>query len=239
MYGVLFDDTAYDYMQHLRTVGVQEDGVESVLIEAPSSSNKTKPKPKGDRFLSLRDLPSEVLPPSIELPRDYEAEESIPSSLSGIQPDMDPHLRQVLEALEDDAFVDDELQDDFFQELVADGERQSDEDPAFEFTEHGDIDLENSGTAAEEEMTWEARFERFKREQEISKLPNEFGSDIDVPSEGEDTVSGLPTPSVIGGRRRRRRRGTSDASGYSMSSSSLCRTEALKDLDEQFDQVRT
>jgi protein LTV1 len=234
---VLFDDSEYDYMQHLRTVGIQEDGVDSVLIEAPSTSKKIKPKSKDDRYLSLRDLPPEVLPSSIELPRDYEAEEQIPTSISGIQPDMDPHLRQVLEALEDDAFVDDELQDDFFQELMVDGERPPDEQPEFDFADHDEIELKNDGTAVEEEDTWEVRFRRFKQERTTSKSTNDSGSDIDAQSEGEDTVSGLPTPSVIGGRRRRRRKGTSDASGYSMSSSSLYRTEALKNLDEQFDLV--
>jgi len=223
-------------MQHLRTVGVQEDGVDSVLIEAPPNSKKIKPKSKDDRYLSLRDLPPEVLPPSVELPRDYEAEEQIPSSISGIQPDMDPHLRQVLEALEDDAFVDDELQDDFFQELVVDGERRPDEHPEFDFVDHDEPEPEDDGNAAEEEDAWEVQFRRFKQEQITSKSTDESGSDIDIQSEGEDTVSGLPTPSVIGGRRRRRK-GTSDASGYSMSSSSLYRTEALKNLDEQFDQV--
>jgi protein LTV1 len=56
---------------------------------------------------------------------------------------MDPHLRQALEALDDDAFVDDELADDFFDELVADGERGSDEDIEFEFSEQG---AEHTGT---------------------------------------------------------------------------------------------
>jgi protein LTV1 len=223
-------------MQHLRTVGIQEEGVDSVLIEAPSSSKKTKQKSKDDRYLLL---PPEVLPPSVELPRDYEAEEQIPTSISGIQPDMDPHLRQVLEALEDDAFVDDELQDDFFQELVVDGERRPDEHLEFDFADHDEVGLKNDGTAVEGEDTWEVRFQRFKQGQTTSKSTNDSGSDIDAQSEGEDTVNGLPTPSVIGGRRRRRRNGTSDASGYSMSSSSLYRTEALKNLDEQFDQVRS
>jgi protein LTV1 len=34
-YGIFFDDNEYDYMQHLKPVGLQEDGVESMLIEAP------------------------------------------------------------------------------------------------------------------------------------------------------------------------------------------------------------
>jgi len=54
-------------------------------------------------------------------------------------------------------------------------------------------------------------------------------------SDGGDTLGSLPAMSVIGGKRRRK--GTSDASGYSMSSSSMYRNEALQTLDERFDQM--
>lgn len=111
-------------------------------------------------------LPSTVLP-SIE-ERSYqqaiEATRSIPTKLSGFQPDMDPHLRQVLEALEDDAFVDSDDEDevevfdmksivgkgkptgakskgkDWFDELLGGGERQEGEpdlEEEFEFREEG------------------------------------------------------------------------------------------------------
>jgi len=43
--------------------------------------------------------------------------------------------------------------------------------------------------------------------------------------------------SVIGGKRKKSRKGTSEASGYSMSSSSMFRNEALQTLDERFDQM--
>jgi len=42
-YGIFFDDTEYDYMQHLRTVGEQPD---AVLLEAPGQKDKGKGKPK-------------------------------------------------------------------------------------------------------------------------------------------------------------------------------------------------
>lgn len=41
-YGIYFDDTEYDYMQHLRSVGEVPDGI---LLEAPSTS-KGKGKAK-------------------------------------------------------------------------------------------------------------------------------------------------------------------------------------------------
>jgi hypothetical protein len=40
-YGVYFDDTEYDYMQHLRTVGEVSD---AVLLEAPQNKDKGKSK---------------------------------------------------------------------------------------------------------------------------------------------------------------------------------------------------
>jgi protein LTV1 len=213
-------------MQHLRSVGINEDGVESVLIEAPSSSKTQAKKIKG---IELRDLPAEAFPSASELPRTYESQQAVPESIAGFQPDMDPHLRQVLEALEDSAFVDDELEDDFFGKLVADGERGSDEDVDFDFQE----DFSQSSKAEDgNEDGWEERFAQFKKAQnERVESDDEYGS------EGGDTIEGLPTMSVIGGKKRRK--GTSDASGYSMSSSSMYRNEALQTLDERFDQVST
>lgn len=218
-------------MQHLRAVGVEEDGVESMLIEAPSTS-KAQGKSKG---IQMRDLPQEALASTSELPRTYESQQAIPESIAGFQPDMDPHLRQVLEALEDEAFVDDELEDDFFGELVGDGEREPDEDVEFTFEEDGGEDpkkgKESSQTEDKQELGWEERFAQFKKAQQGTEKHG--GSDYG--SEGDDTLSGLPAMSVIGAKKRRK--GTSDASGYSMSSSSMYRNEALQTLDERFDQV--
>lgn len=237
LYGVYFDDTEYDYMQHLKPVGVQEDGVESMWLEAPTAKSKGKGKAKDP--ITLLDLPEDTLASKSELPRNFEAQENIPTSISGFQPDMDPHLRQVLEALEDDAFVDDGLEDDFFGELVAEGERDGSEVVAFEFAEEGVEEGESGhpGLPEDEEgaedESWEARFARFKQAQKSA--PQEPGSDVDAYSEGGDTVGTLPRLAVAGGKRRRK--GTSDASGYSMSSSSMWRNEHLSVLDERFDQV--
>jgi len=233
LYGVYFDDTEYDYMRHLRAVGVQEEGVESVLIEAPSTSQKNKSQAKRKAGIELLDLPEGVLASTSELPRTYESQQAIPESIAGFQPDLDAHLRQVLEALEDDAFVDDDMQDDFFSELVADGERGSDEEVDFEFQEEV-IEPESERCEDDvEEISWEKRFADFKKSQTASK----GGSDDGFASEGGDTVGTLPAMSVIGGKGKRRRKGASDASGYSMSSSSMYRNEALQTLDERFDRV--
>ncbi|KAJ7146221.1 Low temperature viability protein-domain-containing protein [Mycena epipterygia] len=229
LYGVYYDDSDYNYMQHLRQVGVQEDGVESVLVEAPSASKKGKGK-----GIVLKDLPEGVLASTSELPRTYESQQAVPASIAGFQPDMDPHLRQVLEALDDDAFVEDDLEDDFFGELVGDGER-GDEEVEFEFSEQGvGIEEEEEEEEIDEAAGWEARFAQFKKVKSGAGEKSEDGYDG---SEGGDTVGRLPEMSVIGGKGKKRRKGTSDASGYSMSSSSMYRNDALKTLDERFDQM--
>ena len=219
-------------------MGLQEDGVDSIWLGAPKAKGKGKPKEP----VTLLDLPEDTLPSRLELPRNYEAQQNIPSSISGFQPDMDPHLRQTLEALEDDAFVDDGLEDDFFGELVADGEREANEDIHYNFREEGMSDDEAVGEGSEEvegamEESWEVRFSRFKLEQKSSPQ-EDVTSDVDTYSEGGDTVGTLPAMSVLGAKKRRRK-GASDASGYSMSSSSMWRNEHLSVLDERFDQVCT
>lgn len=233
LYGIYFDDTEYDYMQHLRTVGAEEEGVESILIEAPSTSQKkTQRDVKTNE--SLYDLPPEAFPSKDEMPRNFESQQAVPESISGFQPDMDPHLRQVLEALEDDAFVDDSLEDGFFSELVAGGER-NEQELDYEFDEDGDPSgMDNDHKEAGDADSWEARFARFKKESK--RVPPHSDSDGEIGSEGRDTVGNLPRLPVIGGKQRRK--GSSVASGYSMSSSSMYRTEALLTLDERFDQVR-
>ena len=228
-------------MQHLKPVGLQEDGVESILIEAPSvQKGKNKAGEPQPPIRLVDDLPAEVLPSKQELPRNYESQEAIPSSIAGFQPDMDPHLRQTLEALEDDAFVDGGLEDDFFGELVGNGERGSDEGPVFEFSEWGAGDGEECGpphSEVEEEVDpddWQAAVKRFK--QTHRTMPGDAGSDEDGYSEGGDTVGSMPQFSVTGGKKRRK--GSSEASGYSMSSSSMFRNAGLTTIDERFDQVR-
>lgn len=223
-------------MQHLRPVGVQEDGVDSLLIEEPP---KTKGKGRAKDPIEVLDLPSDVLPSTTEIPRNYEAQQNIPSSIAGFQPDLDPHLRQTLDALEDDAFVDDSLEDDFFGELVAEGELAPDEQLDFEFSEEG-VDNVRIGEGIEqheadnaEEESWEVRFARFKQARKEAPPTEVF--DIDGYSEGGDTVGTLPQFSVIGGKKRRK--GSSDASGFSMSSSSMFRNEGLTMLDERFEEV--
>jgi len=236
LHGVYFDDTEYDYMQHLRPVGKREDGFESVLVEGPKK--RTTSKKTSDLPISLHDLPPEALPSASELPRDFESQAAVQSSISGLQPDMDPHLRQILGALEDDAYLDDDLDDDFFSELIKDGERDANEPFEYEFREDGlpgdgnDVDgVYEEGDG--DETGWLARFAAFKKTQQGRKAADIPLSDCE--SEEADVVGQMPEFSAAGNRRRRQE--TSDASGFSMSSASVFRSDGLRDLDDRFDQV--
>ena len=56
-YGIFFDDTEYDYMQHLRTVGEQPD---AVLLEASGQKDKGKGTSKEVVFGKKVCVPSEL-----------------------------------------------------------------------------------------------------------------------------------------------------------------------------------
>jgi protein LTV1 len=223
-------------MQHLKPAGQQDEGFESILVEAPKRRTASKTAP-GNLPISLRDLHPEAFPSALELPHDFESQAAIQSSISGLQPNMDPHLRQTLEALEDDAFVDDDLGDDFFGELVENGERDANEPFNYEFVEDGLLAGGSGDTNAtcesngEDKSGWEARFATFQKEQQGRKAMDPSLSDGG--SETGDTVGKIPEFST----HDRRRRQTSDASGFTMSSLSIARSEGLRDLDDRFDKV--
>lgn len=282
-YGIYYDDTSYDYMQHLRTVG---ETPEAFLIQSqPKRAPKGKTTKSGaefdeSQFLKKGILPEDVLPSTKEMTKEqaYAAQAAIPQSLTGLQPDMDPHLRQVLEALEDDAFVveagatsgkgkaveqvsgeegedDDE---DWMNELLGGGERAHEQDAEdWEFAEEGIEDdgrpsyVVDNGSASEEEEdpenpSWQSRFSAFKKSQQSmsgTQAQNQGPSsedDFDA-SESGDTLASLPniSMSVIGGKKRRKGKNGegSQASGYSMSSSSMFRNKGLSTLDEMFEKV--
>jgi protein LTV1 len=111
-YGIYYND-GYNYMQHLRSVG-ETPG--AILMDAPAQK-----KEKAVSFF----LPDEVLPST-----DQDAV-GLPNKAAFMQSpldvDLDPAVREALNALEDDAYVDDNLNDDFFDALDAD-EYEDDED---------------------------------------------------------------------------------------------------------------
>ncbi|KAK3180969.1 Protein ltv1 [Lecanicillium sp. MT-2017a] len=256
-YGVYFDDSEYDYMQHLRDLNSGAGDV--VFVEADSTANKNKNKGKQKQSLEqalqqmdLEHRSEDILDPEMlpskglaKLP--YEAQQDIPDAIAGFQPDMDPRLREVLEALEDDAYIDDG-DDDIFQALAKDG-REVDE---YEF-EEGAYDDDDDGWESDDtakpnkeynddvpqlvpteqpeegpSQDWLEEFKQFKQDQKKPRAPG-------LPSHSE--LQSTWTTTTNGGRRKKRKGALTEASGYSMTSSSLVRTEQLSFLDARFDKI--
>lgn len=144
-HGVFYDDTKYDYMQHMKDLGSGNGQVTWV----PAASKDAKAQGKGKNKMSLDDalrnmdlggsqyddaqsvassyasqrslLPDDALGSEFVKKTTYQDMQDIPDAIAGFQPDMDPRLREVLEALEDEAYVNDE-EEDFFAQLAKDGE---------------------------------------------------------------------------------------------------------------------
>lgn len=138
-HGIFFDDTEYDYMQHMRDLGSGEGSITWVEASVPGDSKTKKGKQKLEdaiRSLDLDEsrsvggesmassnarslLPDEVLPSQYAKKQTYQDQQDVPDEIRGFQPDMDPRLREVLEALDNEEYVDDD--DDIFAELTKDG----------------------------------------------------------------------------------------------------------------------
>ncbi|KAK2058539.1 low temperature viability protein [Colletotrichum caudatum] len=259
-YGVYYDDTQYDYMQHLRDLN--SGGGEAVWLEAPAATTKDKGK---NKEVSLEDalrqmdlehksealLDASVLPNKNLQRANYQNQQDIPDAIAGFQPDMDPRLREVLEALEDDAYVDED--EDIFQELSKDA-REIDQ---YEFEDQFDYDDEDEGWESDgtakpskeykdgivpqlipvegealpehQNEDWLEDFKQFKKDQKGGKAQEKA-----APSELQSSIW---TTTTMGGRKKKRKGALTNPSAYSMTSSSMVRTEQLTLLDARFDKI--
>jgi protein LTV1 len=258
-HGIYYDDTDYDYMQHMRDIGT--GGGEAYFIEAPVVKEKGKGKGRAKQGLeeALRDvsledkgvvLDEEILPSKNLRKVTYQAQQDVPDVLAGFQPDMDPRLREVLEALEDEAYVDDD--DEIFGELAMDGEEIDDE------LFHEEWDEEDEGWESDATIQpskeyhavpvpempegvehkegedhgdgdWMKDFNKFKKDAKTVKFA--------TPASQSDLQSSTMTTTTNGGRRKKRKGALTNPSQYSMTSSSLVRTEGLTDLDDRFEKL--
>lgn len=254
-YGVYYDDTEYDYMQHMRDLNSGTGDV--VFLESTATGNKGKGKQKESLEDALKkmdleqkstELLDEEMLPSKNLTRvSYDAQQNIPDAIAGFQPDMDPRLREVLEALDDDAYVDDE--DEIFQQLAKDGRELDDyefEDAQFDDDDGWESDdtakptkeykedipelVKVPGEQPEEgpSQDWMEDFKQFKKEQKSGRAP-------DAPSQSE--MQSTWTTTTNGGKKKKRKGALTDASNYSMTSSSLVRTDQMSLLDARFDKL--
>lgn len=258
-YGIYFDDTEYDYMQHVRELG--HGGGDAVFVEAKGPQNKGKGKQSLEEALRQMDLehksgdlfdkdmlPSKELQPKVN----YQSQQDIPDAIAGFQPDMDPRLREVLEALEDDAYVDDD--EDIFQALSKDAKELNDHEfdetydeyeddggwesdhtakPNKEYNDDDDApELVNTAEAPEEgpSQDWLENFKQFKKDQKTEQKKPTGPS----PMDGQSSIW---TTTTMGGRKKKRKGALTNPSAYSMTSSALVRNEQLTILDARFEKM--
>ncbi|GAD91952.1 low-temperature viability protein ltv1 [Paecilomyces variotii No. 5] len=291
-YGIFYDDTRYDYMQHLRELG--GGGGNSYFIEVAQPKAKGKGKKLEDALrddLTLDDSVSEFGGASVygseygsvydgrstassyvKKPT-YQDQQDVPDVIAGFKPDMDPRLREVLEALEDEAYVDED--DDIFGDLTKEGEEvdpaewedslfdNDDEDDGWESdaTEKAPVQKSVSDSKPKDEAQEDSSHD----ETAPGELPSEGAPVPDMKPEDGDwmrefakfkkdskskATAAAPTESerrtaastmfTAGGtpvRRKKRKGAMTNPSAYSMTSSSLARTEGLRLLDDRFEKV--
>ena len=173
-HGIFFDDTQYDYMQHMRDLGAGEGPVAWVEASAPPQRAKRKQKledalrdidleSESGRFVDAQSvgtqssaarslLPEEILPSEFVRKRTYQDQQDVPDEIAGLQPDMDPELREALRALDDEEYVDDD--EDLFGQLVEDG-YEIDRDDFERFGEQAMFE-DGEGVLGNEDDGWES-----------------------------------------------------------------------------------
>ncbi|KAL3465815.1 low-temperature viability protein ltv1 [Aspergillus heterothallicus] len=288
-YGIYYDDSKYDYMQHLRELGT--GGGDSYFVES-SSKNKAKGKTmKLEDALAQTSLDDDLrsnwdgrstmgsaygaysTASTYSRKPTYQDQQNVPDAIAGFQPDMDPRLREVLEALEDEEYVDEKEDDDFFGQLTSNTDEmdpgdwedtlldQEDEDDGWESDATEKAPVQPSTTAASKQETkadvstgelpehdapapdmhpddqdWMREFAKFKKSGKTQVAPAAPASV--VPSEQRSTLAS--TVFTAGGtpiRRKKRKGALTNPSAYSMTSSSLARTEGHRLLDDRFDRL--
>ncbi|CUM65514.1 uncharacterized protein PRCAT00003160001 [Priceomyces carsonii] len=261
-YGIFFDDSKYDYMQHLKPMG-QSEG-EGVFVEAKPEKESKHSK------VSIEDLFGDQIPSEKKRTVGFDATQNIPDELQGFNPDLDPRLREVLEALEDEEYIAEAEEEKDFENLLQSGE--VDEHEFYDYEDDEDWDLDNyddisenlesdsyqepelpynEGEAPEElnvnpvsffDKNWEKDFKKFKKD--TQNQINDWDSDDDFEASDGDVVADLPDLSVqkskkkVSNTKARKKKGAlSDTSSFSMSSSALFRTDGLTLLDDRYEQL--
>lgn len=132
-FGIYFDDSKYDYMQHLKPIG---DG-EGVFIEKNSNNNKSSALSKNK---NIEVLFGDQVPSDRKRNVNFDEGENVPTDLKGFQPDMDPRLREVMEALDDEEYLE-RRKDEEDQEII--GYEDDDEDLFADLLKSGEVEDED------------------------------------------------------------------------------------------------
>lgn len=264
LYGITFDDSKYDYMQHLKPMG-QGDGVFIAKRDEDQQQKSNNDKKKNNSGITFKEDLKDIMPPEHTVKLTYQDQQAVPDEIAGFQPDMNPALREVLEALEDEAYVEED--DDIFESLLEDGEL-IDEDKFQDQIEDWDLDnyddefsqYDDKHFEQEGDQGWEADFRKYKalskKKQNDWDSEDEFEGENDEPQghseEDDDFVPELPSldkstaasaaqKSKKGAKQKARKKmgAQTDLSSYSLSSSALYRSEGLRLIDDKFEVMKS
>lgn len=243
-------------MQHLRSVGDRPD---AHLVEAPIKREQKQKKkeeiagfvervPPTKKFV----LPEDALPSHPLDEVSYSTYHKDHVENKGLQPDLDPKVREVLEALEDEAYaVDDgegtDGEDEFWGGVLKGGEGDGGGEWSDEEDEEVDSDMEETGKGIErlklangteiERVEGEGEWDAVKRYNARQKGGRGSDDEEDYESEMGDTIAELVKSNARRPARGERKAGSAMGSSFSMSSSAMHRNEGLRTLDDRFDQV--
>lgn len=216
-HGVYYDDTEYDYMQHMRDLdegggtfveagefivqsgkGKGKQKLEDALRDMDLGSETKSMAPSGTSTASKASsiLPEDMLPSEFVRKVTYQDQQDVPDALAGFQPDMDPRLREVLEALEDDAYVDDE--EGLLEELAADGEEVDQVDWEATVWDDDNVPELVPSQLATEEDGWESddTIKAGDDKRNMDRMTtNEQAHEVELPT---DPVSTAPPDAPIG-----------------------------------------
>ncbi|KAJ2856912.1 Protein ltv1, partial [Coemansia erecta] len=206
----------YDYTKHLRQIG---SGAGGILLEASGTAEKEDAVVIKDRMEESNwaaeaagTSDSAALPPEV-LPSAHRMDIKSEAVPMGIQPYMDPNLREVLEALDDEEV--EEFDDGFLDKLNSDNP-PSDADGL-------DSDKGGYGGFGDDDDDDEDfdPGDVFAQVRRMKAQKKHYDSDNDMDSDNGHGWGGAQTAST----------------GFSMSSSAMFRNDKLSLLDEQFDKV--
>ncbi|OWB67298.1 hypothetical protein B5S30_g2655 [[Candida] boidinii] len=265
IYGITYDDSNYDYMQHLKPIG--NSGTTGVFIPAKENEDELKKnrkgefklketQPEGDRKETKKIitdlLPEDMLPSKETVKYDYQRQQNVPDEISGFKPNLDPDLIEALQALEDEDYLDQQYDNDdkdIFEELLSSNKKNNQQEQKDENNED-EWDIDNYEDEYEnydsDNFDWEKDFNKFKKTNDKSQndwdSDDEFDDDEGEEEEDGDVLGDLPDLSNSNAKsknlkkKEKRKKGAkTDTSSYSMSSSALCRTEQMTIIDDRFD----
>ncbi|KAI9351987.1 hypothetical protein BDR26DRAFT_850171 [Obelidium mucronatum] len=222
VFGIFFkDQKEYDYTQHLKQMGEDPN---AVFIDSKAEAERRKAEAKhrgGIRFMddsastAMSEAPKRKVAfniPTEVLASEYEDRVGMLNRGETVKViDVEPSMRETIYALDDEAYVEEDI-DDFFDALNADDipEEVKDKLDPEDFIPNQATDSEDE----DEEGDWYEEYQRYKAQ----------GGDSDDDYEDDDDEGSYVERRTA-------------MSALSMTSSAMVRTKHLTNLDDQFDQA--